>query len=161
MPPFFGFRQMHPIFRLLCLSEKLTKCFSFLIKLFKVYAQCAALSIQTELFYFDTVLCLMQCIPLNILLAEVLMQCFYWFYQDHTWFAAQSLAVFCFTFFMTNFILQVYQLCPLFRTNWKSASVMWLCTIPTPAALPWEPGQCESAAGPVVWRLLDVAFEPR
>lgn len=32
----------------------------------------------------------MHCIPLNILPAEVLMQCFYWFYQDHAWFAAQQ-----------------------------------------------------------------------
>lgn len=42
----------------------------------------AALKIQMELFYFDTVLCLMRCIPR--------MQCFIDFYQDHTWFTAQQ-----------------------------------------------------------------------
>jgi len=117
----------------------------------------AALKIQMEIFIWHSFL-------FNVMhsaeSAEVLMLCFYWFYQDHTWFTAQqnwltavpvTFCVLLYIFFVSKFILQAFQPCPLFQTNWKSASAMWLCTVPTPAAVPWDPAQSESAAGPVVW----------
>lgn len=89
----------------------------------------AALKIQMDLFIFDS---FMFNAMHSAESAEVLMRCFIDFYQDHTWFTAQQnwFTVVPITFcvllyiFVSNFILQAFQPCPLFQTNWKSASVM-------------------------------------